>query len=51
MFLKDGESQQKSEYDEQTATGDNLLDEIAAQEIDIAAKHAKSSNSAIDYYA
>ncbi|WP_153913906.1 flagellar hook-length control protein FliK [Shewanella sp. TC10] len=48
---QDGESQKKSEYDEQNSNGDSMLDEIAAQELDIATKHAKSSNSAIDYYA
>ncbi|MCC4832647.1 flagellar hook-length control protein FliK [Shewanella sp. 10N.7] len=48
---QDGESQKKSEYDEQNSSGENMLDEISAQELEIATKHAKSSNSAIDYYA
>ncbi|MCL1066544.1 flagellar hook-length control protein FliK [Shewanella olleyana] len=48
---QDGENQKRSEYDEQNSTGDSMLDEIAAQELDIATKHTKSSNSAIDYYA
>ncbi|GIU53345.1 flagellar hook-length control protein FliK [Shewanella sp. KT0246] len=48
---QDGDNQQNSEYDEQSSTGDNMLDEISAQELDIVTKHAKSSNSAIDYYA
>ncbi|WP_282166707.1 flagellar hook-length control protein FliK [Shewanella japonica] len=48
---QDGDNESKSEYDEQNSNGDAMLDEISAQELDIAAKHSLSSNSAIDYYA